>query len=107
MVVGAFVSDTRLAIGSSPARWATARVRTLAGIEARRSVLARFVVGTVVEILVAEQSTPTLIAVTLVRFGARSVFAARVSNAFVAISSGPARSASGNKEKTFVSGDVT
>jgi len=59
-LVGAVV-DLALAVRAREARRTVAGVGALAGVEARASVLTRLVVGAVVEILVAEQSTPALV----------------------------------------------
>lgn len=93
-LVRAFVGDPRLTIGSGPSGWATARVGALARVEASGAVLARLVVGAVVEVLVAEQTAPALVAVALVGLLAGPVFAAGVADAFVAVATSPSSAAS-------------
>ena len=53
-------------------------------------------VGAVVEVLVAEEASPALVAVALVRLVARAVHAARVADALVAEPASPTLLASGN-----------
>ena len=55
-------------------------------------------VGAVVEVLVAEESSPALVAVALVRLVAGAVHAARVADALVAEPAGPALLAPGREE---------
>ena len=55
-------------------------------------------VGAVVEVLVAEESSPALVAVALVRLVAGAVHAARVADALVAEPPGPALLAPGTEE---------
>ena len=80
---GAVVLD-EFAIGAGKLAGAGASVRSLAGVEASAAVLARLVVGAVVEVLVAEQAAPALVAVALPRLLAGTVIAARVPDALVA-----------------------
>ena len=54
-------------------------------------------VGAVVEVLVAEEAAPALVAVALVRLLAGAVHAARVADALVAEPARPALLAPGNK----------
>lgn len=88
--LGGAVADSRLAVDPRVTGWALAGIRTLSGIEAGSTVLARFVVRAEVQILIAEQSTPAFIAETLPRFLAGSVHASRIGLALVAQSAFPA-----------------
>lgn len=82
-LMGAVVYLT-LAVGAREARGTVARVRALACVEARAVVPARPVVGTVVEVLVAEEPAPALVAQAVPRLLARAVQAAGVALALVA-----------------------
>lgn len=73
-----------LAVGAREARGTVARVRALARVEARAVVPARPVVGTVVEVLVAEEPAPALVAQAVPRLLARAVQTAGVTLALVA-----------------------
>lgn len=84
----------QLAIGTRIFSWTGASVGALSSVEAGATVLARLVVGAVVKILVAEQTTPTFIAVTLVRLLAGSVQATWVADALVTQLSLPSQFAS-------------
>ena len=92
-----FVGDSRLAVCSCVARRAAASVRPLSGVEAGGSVAAGLVVGAVVQVLVAEEAAPSVVAVALPGVLARSVFASRISDALIAEWSGPAATASETK----------
>lgn len=83
-LMGAVVNLT-LAVGAREARGTVARVRALARVEARAVVPARPVVGTVVEVLVAEEPAPALVAQAVPRLLARAVQAAGVTLALVAL----------------------
>ena len=69
----------------------------MAGVEAGGSVAAGLVVGAVVQVLVAEEAAPSIVAVALPGVLARSVFASRISDALIAEWSGPAATASETK----------
>ena len=97
--MGALVGDPALAVGASVTRWAAAGIRTLAGVEAGGAVATGLVVGAVVEVLVAEESAPSVVAVALPGVLAGSVLAAWVANALVTESSGPAITAPRTKIK--------
>lgn len=88
----AFV-DLNLAVGTSVPRAAGARVAALAGVGAGGRILAGLVMGAVVEILIAEESTPPFLAVALPGLLAGAMQAARVSDALVTIAPLPAHSA--------------
>lgn len=88
------VRDGNLAVGACESGFALACVRSLACVEAGASVLAGLVVGAVVQVLVAEQTTPALVALALPRLFAGSVHASWVSFAFCAQSSLPSGVAS-------------
>lgn len=71
----------QLAVGASEAGSAGAGVAALTRVGARGTVGTWFVVGAVVEVLVAEEAPPALLAVTLPRLAARPMEAARVADA--------------------------
>ena len=96
-LVRALVRDSALAVGASVAGRAATSVWTLAGVEAGGSVAAGLVVGAVVQVLVAEEAAPSVVAVALPGVLARSVFASRISDALIAEWSGPAATASETK----------
>ena len=73
-----------LAVGAREARWTSTRVRALAGVEAGPVVAAGPVVGAVVEILVAEQAAPALVAQAVPWLLAGAVEAHRVALTLVA-----------------------
>lgn len=73
-----------LAAGSRKAGPAGAGVAPLARVGAGGAVLARAVVGAVVEVLVAEEPAPAFLAVALPRLHAGAAQAARVADALVA-----------------------
>lgn len=81
---GRTVADSRFAVGSGVTGRALASVRALSGVEASASVLAWFVVGAKVQILIAKQTTPAFVADTLPRLFAGSVHTSRVRFAFIA-----------------------
>lgn len=85
-----------LAVSAREARGTVARVRALARVEARAVVSARPVVGAVVEVLVAEQSTPALVAQAVPGLLAGAVEAAGVALALVAQRALPSVVTSGN-----------
>ncbi len=87
----------QLAIGTRMLSWTGASVRALSSVKAGATVLARLVVGAVVEILVAEQTAPTFIAVALVRLLAGSVQTTWVADALVTQLSLPSQFASVKK----------
>ena len=79
-------------------------VRSLPGVEAGTAITTRLMIRTVIEILIAEQSSPTLVAETVPRLDAGTVYATWVTFAFVAVSARPTAMASvtferGRKEK--------
>jgi hypothetical protein len=78
---------------------ANAGVAALTGIVASTAVPARPVVGTVIEVLVAEQPAPALLAVAVPRLGASAVEATRMSLALIAELAHPARVTTGIKTK--------
>lgn len=84
------VRDQDLAVGAHESGLAVASVRALSGVEADALVLARLVIRAVVQVLVAEQSSPSLVALALPGFLAGSVYASRVRLAFCAQRSLPA-----------------
>ena len=98
-VVGALVGDAGLAVGAGPAGWAGARVGALAGVEAGGPVLAGLVVGAVVEVLVAEQAAPALLAVAGPGLIAGTVLAPGVPHALVAEGTSPPISTPKIKDK--------
>lgn len=80
----ALIADPGFAVCSGVTRRAAARVGALAGVSAGGAVLARPVVGAVVEILVAEEPAPAFIAEAVVGLLAGSVHTARIPDALVA-----------------------
>lgn len=84
------VEERDLAVGAGEAGRAGAGVAALAGVEAGATVVAGLVVGAVVEILVAEEPAPALVAETFPGLLAAAVEAARVTDARVAEGTGPA-----------------
>ncbi len=90
----AFVCHSAFAVCAGVARRAAASVRTLTSVEAGGSVATGLVVGTVVEVLVAEEAAPPVVAVALPGFLAGPVLAAGISNTLIAKRSGPTTSTS-------------
>ncbi len=82
-LVRTFIADPGLTVGASVSRRATASVGSLSSVPASGSIETRLVIGAVVEILIAEQSTPTIIASALEGLFTRAVDAAWVANAQV------------------------
>lgn len=78
------LADFDLAILATEARQTVARVRSLTGIETRAVVLARPMIGAVVQVLVAEQTAPAFVAIAFPFLLAGAVNAARIRFAFVA-----------------------
>jgi len=103
--VAALVGDPRLAVLARPARRAAASVGALAGVSAGGAVLARAVVGTVVQVLVAEEAAPAFVAAALEGLGAGAVHAARVAHATVAVRALPAGLAPEEKNSGQLAGD--
>ena len=95
----ALVGHAGLAVLADKPDRAGAGVEFLAGVEAGRSVHARLVVGAVVEILVAEEATPAVLALAGERSRAGAVDASRVGDASVAVVALPALVASGRKKE--------
>lgn len=90
-------SQVDFALGSGKTGRTRARVQSLARVEARAAILARRVIGTVVQVLVAEHTTPAFFAQTLPRLLAVAVHATRIYLALVASGSRPARVTSAKK----------
>ena len=88
-LVRALVGDPGLALGAGVAGRAAASVGALAGVEAGGSVLAGLVVGAVVQVLVAEETAPAVVAVALPRVLAGAVLAPGVPDALVAKGTSP------------------
>lgn len=100
------VQKRRLAVSAREAWRARAGVRSLAGVEAGAAVHARLVIRAVVEVLVAEQAAPALVAQALPGLLAATVKTARVSHALVAVRSFPTVVASAaNQEDTVLVSD--
>ena len=93
-VVRALVADPVLAVGAGVAGWAAAGVGALTRVSAGGAVLAGPVVGAVVEVLVAEEAAPALVADALLGLLAGAVLAAGVGDALVAEATGPSGLAS-------------
>lgn len=90
-----------LAVGACESLRAVTGVGALAGVEAGSVVAARLVVGAVVQVLVAEQTAPTLVAEAVPRLYACAVHAAWVTLAFVAKRTYPTRMTSATKTITI------
>lgn len=80
----------QLTVGAAKAWPACAGVAALTRVGAGRPVGTGFVIGAVVEVLVAEEAPPALLAVALPRLGACSVKATWVADAFIAEGALPA-----------------
>lgn len=100
-VVGAFIGDADLAVGSGPSRRTGTSVRTLAGVEASGAIVAGLVIGAVVQVLVAKKTAPAFFAVASPRFITGSMLASRVSDTIVAEGSLPTIPAPLKREKNF------
>ena len=85
----AFVCDSDFTILSFPSGLTRTSVFSLSGVVACSSVSARSVVGAIIQILVAKQTTPSRMAITFPWFGAWALLTAWVALAFVAKSSCP------------------
>lgn len=94
------VVDQIFAFRSGEPFRAFARVATLPRVEASAPVAAGLVVRAEVQILVAEQSAPSLVAHAIPRFRAAAVDAPRVPLALIAERSFPSRLAPINKTPT-------
>jgi hypothetical protein len=81
-VVGAVIKFPFAVRSCKPWR-ATASVRTLTGVKASATMPAWFVIGAVVQILVAKQAAPSFVTQAVPRFLARTVEATRVPLTFV------------------------
>ena len=101
-VVGAFIGDADLAVGSGPSRRTGTSVRTLAGVEASGSIVAGLVIGAVVQVLVAKKTAPAFFAVASPRFITGSMLASRVSDTIVAEGSLPTIPAPLKREKRIL-----
>jgi len=81
-VVGAVIKFS-FAVRSCKPRRATASVRTLSGVKASAAMPTWFVIGAVIQILVAKQASPSFITKAVPRLLARTVEATRVPLTFV------------------------
>ena len=88
-LVRAFIGHPALTVCASVPRWAAAGIRPLSSVEAGGSIAAGFVVGAIVQVLVAEETTPAIVAVALPGVLARTMLASGVPNALVAKRTGP------------------
>lgn len=84
------VQERDLTVSTSETGCAGTGVAALAGIEASAAVVAGLVVRAEIEVLVAEQATPALVAEALPGFLAAAMKTARVTDARVAEGTGPA-----------------
>lgn len=82
--VAVTLAEFQLAVHTGVARAAGAGVTPLPAVGARRSILARGVVGAVVEVLVTEQTSPALITGTLPGGAAGAMTTAIVGDTFIA-----------------------
>lgn len=98
-VVGATAVQFDFTVDARVARRTAASVRALAGVEAKPVVLTRLMVGAVVEVLVAEQSAPALIADAIPLLLASAVQASRIPLAFITIPAGPSAFTSATIER--------
>lgn len=73
------------AVRAGEAWRARAGVRALAGVEAGAAVVAGFVIGTVVEILVAEEATPAFVTEALPGFVTTSMKTSGIPHALIAV----------------------
>lgn len=94
-------AQVRFALLPGVALRAAAGEETLAGVEAGAAVAAGPVVGAVVEVQVAEETAPALVAQTLPRLVAGAVVAARVLQTLVAPRPSPSLLAPGTRESTI------
>lgn len=101
-IMGATSIQLDFAIGASEARSTTASIGALTGVEAEAAVLTRLVVGTVVEVLVAEQTSPSLVTKAVPLLLTCAVQATRVSFAFVAVSTLPTATTTVTKESIII-----
>ena len=93
------VVDLAFAVGTSVARRTFTCVRPLAGVETSAAVLTRFIVGAIVEILIAEQPTPAFVAHALPGMLTGAVKTTGIALTFVTQPAHPTRLASAKKEK--------
>ena len=101
-VVGTLIGDPDFAVGTSPSRRARTSVGSLTSVEASSSILARPVVGAVVQVLVTEKATPAFLTMASPGLVASTVLASWVSDAFITIGACPTISASERKERKKV-----
>lgn len=92
-------SHIYVAFRSRETRWTRARVQPLARVEARAAVLARCVIGAIVQILIAKHASPSFFAQALPRFLAITVHATRIYLTLVASFTGPTQVTSARKGK--------
>lgn len=83
------VQKRRLAVRAGEAWRARAGVRALAGVEAGAAVVAGLVIGTVVEILVAEEAAPAFVAEALPGFVTTSMKTPGIPHALIAVGTLP------------------
>lgn len=99
--VQALRSDTivlhDLALGTGVSFGTFTCVTAGAGVEARATISAWFVIGTIVEILIAEKTTPSFVAHAIPRLDASAVNTSRISLALIAERSFPSGLTSINK----------
>lgn len=91
--------DSLFAVRARESGGTGASVRALAGVEARAVVLTRPMVGAEVQVLVAEQSTPALVAEALPLLLTRAVHAAGIALAFAAEPADPTWMTSAKEKK--------
>lgn len=98
-LVGAVV-PLDLTVGSGVPFRTAAGVASLAGVCASSTILARLVIGAIIEILIAKQSAPALVAVALPRLVASTMGTSGVPDALVTGLSLPTHSTSATNSKS-------
>ena len=83
------IHKRRLAVRAGEARRTRAGVRALAGVEAGAAVVAGLVIGTVVEILVAEEAAPAFVAEALPGLLTASMKTPRIPHTLIAVGTFP------------------
>lgn len=84
------IGERRLALVAGETWRARAGVQALAGVEAGAAVHARLMVRAIVEVLVAEQSAPALVALAIPGLLAATVKTSGISDALIALRALPA-----------------
>ena len=102
-VVRTLIGDSDFTIFSSPSWRTRTSVWSLSSVETSGSILAcGWVVGAIIQILVAKKATPAFFAMTSPRLIASTMLASWIFHAFVARFSSPAISTSVRKKKEII-----